>query len=94
MVGRYIIKQLSSRFYELTMTAATKETGCNSYCVAFYKINKAIFMVAIFGAKRPRISGVYFRLKQFILDIYNGRIALGLQCRSVVGNKNNKKYEM
>lgn len=50
------------RFYELTMTAATKETRCNTYCVAFYKINKAIFMVAIFGAKRPRI------FQAFILD--------------------------
>lgn len=49
----------------------------NEIRAAFYKINKSEFMVAIFGAPPllPSISGVYFRLKQFILDIYNGRWA-------------------
>lgn len=51
-------------------------------------------MVAIFGGNPPRIfqTRVYFRLKQFILDIYNGRgERASLQCRSVVDNNSNNR---
>lgn len=63
----------------------------NEIRATYYKINKAIFMMAIFGApvQCRRISAVYSRLKQFILDIYNGHAAYNADQLSA--NENNIK---
>lgn len=53
-------------------------------------------MVAIFGRQLGALATVYFRLKQFILDIYNGNVAYNAD-RSVLSateNNNKKKHEM
>lgn len=61
------------------ITRYNTDTACEilneSSLATYYKINKAIFMVAIFGRQLGALATVYFRLKQFILDIYNGNVA-------------------